>query len=39
MTDATQIISSETFAFIAVLVFKTFNREVLFINRRGNINC
>ena len=29
----------QIFAFITVLVFKLLNREVLFINRKGNRNC
>ena len=29
----------ETFTFIAVLVFKLLNRNVLFINRKDNNNC
>ena len=31
---STQITNTETFAFIAVLVFKLLNRKVLFINRK-----
>ena len=29
----------QIFAFVTVLVFKLLNREVLFINRKGNRNC
>ena len=39
MIASTQIINSEIFAFIAVLVFKSLIRKVLFINRKDNRNC
>ena len=35
----TQITNTETFAFIAVLVFKLLSYKVLFINRKDNSNC
>ena len=35
----TQITNTETFTFIAVLVFKLLNRKVLFIKRKDNRNC
>ena len=34
-----QITNTEIFAFIAVLVFTLFSRNVLFINRKDNRNC
>ena len=41
MITSTQIINTEIFTFIAVLVFKLLNRKVLFINinRKANRNC
>ena len=39
MIAITQIINTEIFAFIAVLVFKLLSRKVLFINRKDNRNC
>ena len=39
MNASTQITNTETFAFIAVLVFKLLSRKVLFINRKDNRNC
>ena len=39
MIASTQIINSEIFEFIAVLIFKLLNRKVLFINRKDNKNC
>ena len=44
MIASTQIKNTETFAFIAVLVFKVLSlkllsRKVLFINRKDNRNC
>ena len=38
MISSAQIANTEIFAFIAVLVFKLFSREVLFINRKDNRN-
>ena len=38
MIASTQIRDTEIFAFIAVLVFKLFNRKVLFINRKDKRN-
>ena len=38
MIASTQITNAETFAFIAVLVFKLLNGKVLFINRKDNRN-
>ena len=38
MIALTQIRNTEIFAFIAVLVFKLLNREVLSINRKENRN-
>ena len=37
--SSTQITNTETFAFIAVLVFKLLSRIVLFINRKDSGNC
>ena len=37
MIASTQI-NTETFAFLAVLVFKLLSGKVLFINRKGNSN-
>ena len=39
MIASTQKTNSETFAFIAALVFKLLSRKVSFINRKDNINC
>ena len=39
MIVSTQITNTETFTFIALLVFKLFGRKVLFINRKDNKNC
>ena len=39
MISLTQITSTETFIFIAVLVFNSLSRKVLFINRKDNRNC
>ena len=39
MFASTQITNTEILAFIAVLVFKLMNRQVLFINRKDNRNC
>ena len=39
MIASTQITNTETFAFVAVLVFKLLTRKVLFINRKDNRNC
>ena len=39
MIASTQIINSEIFEFIAVLIFKLLNRKALFINRKDNKNC
>ena len=38
MIASTQITNTETFAFIAVLVFKLLSRKVLFINKKDNRN-
>ena len=38
MVTSTQIINTEVFAFIAVLVFMLLSCNVLFINREDNIN-
>ena len=38
MISSAQIANTEIFAFMAVLVFKLFSREVLFINRKDNRN-
>ena len=35
----TQVTNTDIFALIAVLVFKLFNRKVLFANRKDNRNC
>ena len=37
MTASTAITCTETFAFIAVLVFKLLSRKVLFLNIKDNI--
>ena len=34
MITSTQVTKTETFAFIAILIFKLFGRKVLFINRK-----
>ena len=39
MIASTQIICTEVFAFIVVLVFKLLSRKVLFIKRKDNRNC
>ena len=39
MIASTQIINTESFAFIAVLIFKLLSRKYLFINRKDNRNC
>ena len=39
MIVSTQIINTESFALIAVLVFKLLSRKVLFINGKDNRNC
>ena len=39
MIISTQIINTESFALIAVLVFKLLSRKVLFINGKDNRNC
>ena len=39
MIASTQIANTETFAFMAVVVFKFLSDEVLFINRKDNKNC
>ena len=36
---STQITKTEIFAFIALLVFRSLSRKVLFINRKDNRNC
>ena len=38
MITSTQITNTEIFAFIAVLVFKLFSRQLLFINKKDNKN-
>ena len=38
MITTTQITNTETFVFMAVLVFKLLSRKVLFINRKNNRN-
>ena len=38
MITSTQITDTESFAFIAVLVFKLIRPKVLFINRKDNRN-
>ena len=35
----TQIVNTEIFAFIAILVFRLLSRKVLFINTKDNRNC
>ena len=39
MIASTQITNTETFAFVAVPVFKLFCRKALVINKIGNRNC
>ena len=39
MIVSTQITNTESFTFIAVLVFKLLSGKILFINREGNRNC
>ena len=39
MIASTQITNNETFAVVAVLVFKLLTLQVLFTNRKDNINC
>ena len=39
MIVSTQIINIESFALLAVLVFKLLSRKVLFINGKDNRNC
>ena len=39
MINPTQVTNTEIFTFIAVLVFKLLNRNVLFINKKDNRNC
>ena len=39
MITSTQITDTESFAFIAVLVFTLMSRKVLFINRKDKRNC
>ena len=39
MIVSTQIINTESFALLAVLVFKLLSRKVLFINGKDNRNC
>ena len=39
MIASTQITNIEIFAFIAVLAFKLLSGKVLFLNRKGNVNC
>ena len=39
MIASTQITNNETFAVVAVLVFKLLTLQVLFTNRNDNINC
>ena len=39
MICPTQIKKAEMFAFIAVLVFKSLSRKVLFKSRKDNRNC
>ena len=39
MTASTQITNNETFAVVAVLIFKLLTLQVLFTNRKDNINC
>ena len=39
MIDSTQIANTEFFAYIAVLSFTLFSRNVLFIKRKNNRKC
>ena len=39
MIASTQITNTESFGFIAFLVFKLLSSKVLFINRKDNRNC
>ena len=39
MIASTQVTTTETFAFIAVLVFNLLNHNVLLNNRKDNRNC
>ena len=39
MISSAQITNTETFALIAVLVFKLLSHKVLFINKKDNRNC
>ena len=39
MIASTQIRDTENFAYIAVLVFKSFSHKVLFINKKNKRNC
>ena len=39
MMTLTQIVNTEIFAFIAILVFRLLSRKVLFINTKDNRNC
>ena len=39
MIASTQIINTEIFAFIVVVVFKLLSRKIMFINRKENRNC
>ena len=39
MIASTQVTTTETFAFIAVLVFNLLNHKVLLKNRKDNRNC
>ena len=39
MIASTKIANTESFAFIAALVFKLLSRKILFISRKGNRNC
>ena len=39
MIASTKMVNSETFALIAVLVFKLLSPKVLFMNRKDNRNC
>ena len=39
MIASTQITNTETFAFVAVPVFKLLCRKALVINKKGNRNC
>ena len=39
MIASTQITSTEVFAFITLLVLRSFSRKVLFMNREDNRTC